>query len=94
MLELDAHPFTFSGLELAAHIDLRRRVVADEHDRERRRPPEPLADTSDAHGELVANLLRDRFAVEDSCRHFELLEVTRDADSRMSFPGRSRHFRV
>jgi hypothetical protein len=59
MLELDAHAFVLRSLELAAHVHLRRRVVTDEHYRERRRPAKSRPHALSARRELAADLLSD-----------------------------------
>jgi hypothetical protein len=65
-------------LRLAAHVDRRGRIVADEHDRERRRDAAP-AQCVRGDRDLASELRRDCFAVDELTDHeapaaaFELL---------------------
>src|SRR5207344_2712984 len=65
----DPHPGFLGRLELVADVDRRCGVVADEHDRERGRTAQLLADARDAGLELIANLLGDGLAVENLGGH-------------------------
>src|SRR5690348_2287200 len=70
---------------LVPHVDLARRVVAHDHDREAGREaagPQPL----DANGELGTDVLRDVLAVDDACGH--LLVTTRSTATSWGSWGR------
>src|SRR5262245_13322185 len=58
------------GLELAANVDFRRRILADQDYPEPRRPTCARPERLDARHHLRPNLIRDGDAVEHSCRHF------------------------
>src|SRR5262245_20891145 len=57
-------------LLLAADVDLARRIVADQHDRETRHHAMVARQPCDLDCDLRARLCGDRFAVDDSGGHF------------------------
>ena len=66
---MHAHAGILGRLELVPHINLGGGVVADEHDRERGRAPEPLLNVGYPSTELVADLLGNGLAVEKGRGH-------------------------
>ena len=57
-LEIGAQPLVARRLQLAAHVDLRRRIVADEHDAEPRRTAGARRERGHRRADLGADLLR------------------------------------
>ena len=85
-LEIGAQPGLGRRLQLVADVDLRRRIVADEHDAEARRPPGARGERRDRRADLGANLLRDGRAVEHACGHQRVAAAS--ASRRFSDSGR------
>ena len=57
------------GLELAADVNLRCRILADEHDAEPRRSPDARSERVNLGRDLRADLIGDGRAVEDARGH-------------------------
>ena len=73
-------------LHLAAHVDLRRRIVADEDDPQTRRTSRPRRERSDGGRELAPDLVRHCRPVQHSRGHYPAASVS----SRLSDAGRPR----
>ena len=68
-LEIRPQTRLSGGLQLAADVNLRGGILADEHDAEPRRSPDAGAKGLDLRRDLRSNLIRDGDAVKQSCGH-------------------------
>src|SRR5581483_9804590 len=69
-LEIDPKADAASGFHLAADINLRGGILADEDDRQTRRTTRPPGERGNPRRHFPANALGDRDAVEQAGRHW------------------------
>ena len=68
-LEVHPEPGLGAGAHLVADVDLRPRILADEHDAEPRRPPRRRGEGVHVRQHRLADRRRDRLAVQHTCAH-------------------------
>ena len=69
-LEVDGQTGFGAGAHFVAHVDLRRRVLSDQHDAELRRPAVSRGERSDARSDRFADLTGNAGAVEQPRRRY------------------------
>ena len=88
------HAAADGHLHLAADIDLARRIVADQHDREPGRDAAVADQPVHRVGDLAAQVRRDRLAVDDVCRHVRPLTHAAEKHAPDLDPGWGPVFRI